>query len=143
MSRFFEFANNHPILLGLLIALIVAFFLLESRRQGAKVSPSELGILTNNQGAKVIDLREPKEFNAGHIAGSQNIPFSRLSENIDSLKATGAPLIFVCKMGTVAGSAIVKLDHQDTYRLAGGIMNWQSSGLPLVTPKSSKTKVKS
>ena len=51
MSRFFEFANNHPILLGLLIALIVAFFLLESRRPGAKVSPSELGILTNNQGA--------------------------------------------------------------------------------------------
>ena len=140
MSRFFEFANNHPVLLGLLIALIIVFFLLESRRQGSKVSPSELGILTNNQGAKVIDLREQKDFKAGHIAGSQNIPFSRLSDNIDSLKATGTPLIFVCKMGTVAGSAIAKLDHKDTYRLAGGIMNWQSSGLPLVASKTSKSK---
>ena len=59
MSRFFEFASNHPVLMGLLIALIIVFFLLESRRQGAKVSPSELGILTNQQGAKVIDLDGP------------------------------------------------------------------------------------
>lgn len=140
MARYFEFMQNHPILVGLFLALLVLFFVLDSKRGGKKVSPSQVGIMTN-EGAKLIDIRESKEYKQGHIAGSRNIPYSRLNDHIDELKAIPEPIIIICKIGANAASAIAKLEPHTAFRLDGGIMNWQSQGLPLVTAKDeSKTK---
>lgn len=138
MSRYFEFMQNHPVLVGSFAALLVLFFILEGKRSGKKVSANQLGLLTNNQNAEVIDLREPKDFNQGHISGSRNIPYSRLKDHMDELKAATHPLVFVCKMGTIAGSAVAQLHKPDAYRLDGGIMSWQSQGLPLIGAKTEK-----
>lgn len=136
MERWFEFMGNHPFLFGILGILIILFFVLESRRSGRKISPQSLGILTKAQNAILIDLRDKKDFSQGHISGSRNIPYSQLDTHIEELKTTDRPLIFICNMGQIAGSALQKIGHQDSYRLDGGIMNWKSQGLPLI--KSSK-----
>lgn len=142
MERFFEFALNHPLLVGTFFTLIILFFLLENIRSGKKVAPQQVGLLANNQGASIIDLRDPKDFKEGHISGSKNIPFSRLKDNLDELKAQTNPIIMVCKMGTVAGSAVQQIGHQNAYRLDGGILNWKSQGLPLVQDKANKSSKK-
>ncbi|KAA8732698.1 rhodanese-like domain-containing protein [Acinetobacter qingfengensis] len=132
MERWLEFMGNHPILFGVLGVLIVLFFVLESRRNGRKISPQALGILTKAQNAQLIDLRDGKDFKQGHISGSRNIPYSQLDKHIEELKAYDRPLIFICNMGQVAGSALQKVGHHDSYRLDGGIINWKGQNLPLV-----------
>lgn len=138
MERWFEFMGNHPFLFGLLFVLGIIFFMVENKRSGKKIAPSELGLLTNNQKARVIDIRPSNKFKEGYIQGSENIPFTELKDHITSLNSATVPLIFVCDMGLQAGTAVHLLNKTDVYRLEGGIAGWQAQGMPLVGTKSKK-----
>lgn len=135
MERWFEFMGNHPFLFGILAVLIVLFFVFEGRRSGRKISPQSLGILVKVKNAILIDLRDAKDFREGHISGSRNIPYSQLSSHIEELKGSDRPLVFICNLGQVAGSALQQVGHADSYRLDGGVSNWKVQGLPLVKAK--------
>ena len=132
MERFLTFMSHHPILFGLLALLLVAYFILESQRSGRKVSPQGLGILTQAQQAQLIDLRDERDFKQGHITGSRNIPYRQLDQHLDELRQDSRPLIFICNLGQVAGAALQKVAHPQSYRLDGGITHWRAQGLPLV-----------
>lgn len=138
MQRFFEFMGNHPFLFGTLALLIIIFFMVESKRSGKKIAPSELGLLVNNQNARLIDIRPKAKFETGHIQGSENIPFTELKNHLTNLSATTVPVIFVCEMGMQAGTAVALLGKDNVYRLEGGILGWQSAGMPLVGAKKKK-----
>lgn len=127
--------GNHPFLFGILFFLIITFFMIETKRGGKKITPNTLGLMVNNQNAQLIDIRPKKDFEKGYIQGSRNIPFTELKNHIDSLRQSENPLIFICQMGMTAGTAVAMIGKDHVYRLDGGIMNWQSSGLPLVTEK--------
>lgn len=135
MERWFEFMGNHPFLFGLLAVLVVLFFVLEGKRNGRKIAPQSLGILVKAKNAMLIDLRDAKDYRAGHISGSRNIPYSKLASHIEELKDANRPLVFICNLGQVAGTALSQVGHTDSYRLDGGIANWKAQGLPLVKPK--------
>ncbi len=137
MERWLEFMGNHPFLFGTLGVLLVLFFIFEGQRNGRTISPQSLGILVKAKNAMLIDLRDAKDFREGHISGSRNIPYSQIANHVDELKATERPLVFICNLGQVAGSALQKVGHNDSYRLDGGISNWKAQGLPLV--KGNKT----
>lgn len=132
LERFLEFMQHHPILFGILAALVVAYYWLEAKQHGHKISPQALGSFVNTQKALIIDLRDAKEFREGHISGSRNIPFSSLKSHLDELRESSQPIVMVCKMGQTSGSAIQQVGGTHLYRLDGGIMSWQSQGLPLV-----------
>lgn len=127
--------GNHPFLFGILFVLIFLFFTIETKRGGKKINPNALGLMVNNENAQLIDIRPKKDFEKGYIQGSRNIPFTELKDHIDSLKKSENPLIFICQMGMVAGTAVAMIGKENVYRLDGGIMNWQASGLPLVNEK--------
>ena len=135
MERWFEFMGNHPFLFGALAVLLVLFFVIEGKRGGRKISPQSLGILVKAQNAMLIDLRDAKDFREGHISGSRNIPYSKITSHIEELKAAERPLVFICNSGQVAGTALQQVGHNDAYRLDGGINNWKAQGLPLVKAK--------
>lgn len=135
MERWFEFMGNHPFLFALLAVLIVLFFIVEGKRNGRKVSAQSLGILVKSQNAILIDLRDTKDYREGHISGSRSIPYSKLSSHIEELKTSDRPLVFICNLGQVAGSALSQVGHSNSYRLDGGVANWKAQGLPLVKPK--------
>ena len=132
MERWLEFMGNHPFLFGTLGVLMVLFFVLEGQRNGRKISPQSLGILVKAKNAQLIDLRDAKDFRDGHISGSRNIPYSQINAQAEELKASDRPLVFICNLGQVAGTALQTVAHADSYRLDGGISNWKAQGLPLV-----------
>lgn len=127
--------GNHPFLFGALAVLLVVFFLIEGKRGGRKISPQSLGILVKAQNAMLIDLRDTKDFREGHISGSRNIPYSKITSHLEELKTSERPLVFICNLGQVAGTALQQVGHQDAYRLDGGVNNWKAQGLPLVKAK--------
>ena len=135
MERWLEFMGNHPFLFGSLGVLIVLFFVLEGQRNGRKISPQSLGILVKAKNAMLIDLRDAKDFREGHISGSRNIPYSQITSHLEELKSSDCPLVFICNLGQIAGTALQQVGHADSYRLDGGVNNWKVQGLPLIKSK--------
>lgn len=135
MERLFEFMGNHPFLFGMLFVCTIAFFSVESKRSGRKIAPQALGLLVNNENAKLIDIRPANKFATGHIAGSRNIPFTELKNHLPELQAMTTPIVFICDIGMQAGMAVQLLAKPNAMRLEGGIANYQAQGLPLVGGK--------
>jgi len=136
MDRFIEFAVNHWILVSVFIGLLVAVLVNESRRGGRGVSSQQLTHLINRDSAVVIDVREVADYEVGHITGSLNIPYARLTDSLGQLdQHKQVPVILVCKMGQHSGEAgriLHAAGFEDVRRLTGGVGSWTADGLPLV-----------
>lgn len=50
-------------------------------------------------GAMVLDVRSPGEFNSGHIQGAINISVDQLAANMNRLKDKNQPIITCCASG--------------------------------------------
>lgn len=55
-------------------------------------------------GASIIDVRSPAEFQGGHVAGSINIPLPELAPRLSKYPKT-TPVVFCCASGGRSGSA--------------------------------------
>jgi len=136
MEQFFEFFVNHWILASILLGLLILLALDSNQKSGPKVSTHEATRLINQQDALVLDIREKKEFKAGHIVDALNIPFTSLATRKDELKDKARPVIVVCKSGQTASAASKMLKDAgfaEVYRLSGGMMDWTGNNLPVVT----------
>jgi len=136
MQQLFEFVANHPFLIGTFALLLALFVRNETRRGGQGVSPQQLVNLVNKDGAVVVDVREPKEFAAGHIVAAVNIPHGTLPSRVSEIeKFKDKPVALVCKMGQHAGAAgtvLRKAGFQNVMRLSGGMIEWRNQNLPVV-----------
>jgi len=136
MDQLFEFVSNHYILIAVFVFLLFAFFINEGKQGGAAISTSNLVTLVNREGAVILDVRDSKEFGAGHIAGAVNIPHSAIDARVGELDAhKEKPLVLVCKMGqhsSAVGRKLKAHGFEDVRRLSGGMAEWSASNLPLV-----------
>jgi rhodanese-related sulfurtransferase len=135
-DQLFEFIGNHPILVGTFVLLLVLFVRNEAARGGRGVSPQELVNLVNREQAVVLDVRDAKEFGAGHIVGAVNIPHMALGGRLSEIeKYKDKPIAVVCKMGQHAGAVgaqLRKAGFGHVTRLNGGMIEWRNQNLPVV-----------
>ncbi|MGE5518793.1 MAG: rhodanese-like domain-containing protein [Candidatus Dadabacteria bacterium] len=73
-----------------------------------------------NEGAVIIDVRSPQEYNSGHIKGSKNIPLNTLAARVDEIKSLNKPVITVCHSGMRSGSAKSFLEEKGLKVVNGG-----------------------
>ena len=88
------------------------------------------------QGATVLDVRNPDEYDEGHLPGAVLVPLGDLGERVDDVPDTnGGPLYVVCSMGGRSRRAAQFLRAQgiDAINLAGGMIAWTDEGHPVVT----------
>ncbi len=93
----------------------------------------------------IIDVREPKEYAAGHIEGAVNIPLRELMKHLDELPTNKTAYILVyCHSQKRATHALVilhELGYAKAYNLQGGITaytEWLKTH-PLPTPGPTPT----
>src|SRR5262245_62741472 len=81
----------------------------------------------------VLDVREPVEWDYGHIQGAIHSPLSLLPVRLGELPA-GQTLV-VCKIGGRSAQAVAWLQRQghDAVNLAGGMIDWEAAGRPMVS----------
>jgi rhodanese-related sulfurtransferase len=91
--------------------------------------------LINHKNALVLDVREPSEYNNGHLLNAKLLPLGKLNERVAELeKYKEQPILVVCRSGNRSGSAcaiLAKHGYAQAYNLAGGVTAWQSSNMPL------------
>src|SRR5512147_3104813 len=68
--------------------------------------------LNENPKPLVLDVREPSEYAAGHIAGSESIPLQQLSQRMSELPKE-REIICVCASGSRSSSAARQLMKND------------------------------
>ncbi len=91
----------------------------------------------------VIDIREPSEYRREHIAGSHNIPSSKLAAT-DFSADKDKTAIFHCQRGyrtKTAKDAILACGFKETYCIPAGLQQWKSCNLPLVCDKSAPIEI--
>jgi rhodanese-related sulfurtransferase len=84
------------------------------------------------EGALLLDVREPHEWNAGHAAGARHVPLWELPERLDALPRDRQVLV-VCRSGHRSSRATSLLVRSgfDAVNLDGGMRAWVTAGLPL------------
>ena len=84
--------------------------------------------LMQQQGAVVVDVREPHEYAAGHIPGAYNIPKDTVLTNADllALKDAQTPIMVYCRSGGRAGDVLDALaeDGFSYIMNIGGVLTW-------------------
>ncbi|TYR82435.1 rhodanese-like domain-containing protein [Priestia megaterium] len=76
--------------------------------------------------AQLIDIREPNEFENGHILGARNIPLSQFRMRIKEFRKD-QPVYLYCQSGMRTGRAAQILRRngiKDIYDLKGGFKTW-------------------
>jgi len=56
-------------------------------------------------GVKVVDVRTPAEFAAGHVPGALNIPFDEMARRHGEIGPPSTPILIYCRTGHRSGIA--------------------------------------
>lgn len=85
----------------------------------------------------IIDVREPEEYQTGHISRAKLIPLGELNKRMNELPKD-QELICVCASGSRSSSATRQLIRSGftAINMNGGMHSWLRAGLPIKTGKS-------
>ena len=135
METLFLFIGENYIVFFLLLFFILLLFLHEKNQGGKKIDSNEVTRLINKEDGLLFDLRSSSEYSSGHIVGAYNVEPKQILEKINSLKTPKErPIILICRTGSSSSSAgkeLKKVGFQSINVMSGGMMSWQSQGLPL------------
>ncbi|WP_434696630.1 thiosulfate sulfurtransferase GlpE [Pseudomonas sp. Z1-14] len=93
-----------------------------------RISPEQAQAL-REQGAVVVDVRDPATFAALHISGSKHLDNHSLADFIRAADLD-APTVVVCYHGNSSQSAagyLVSQGFSDVYSLDGGFELWRAT----------------
>ncbi|MEX0785094.1 MAG: rhodanese-like domain-containing protein [Dehalococcoidia bacterium] len=85
-------------------------------------------------GAHVIDVREPHEYQSGHVPGATLIPVNSVFARREELPKDGS-IVFVCAVGQRSAlacemAAAAGFQPDKLYNLEGGTEAWIKAGEP-------------
>ncbi|WP_066193008.1 MULTISPECIES: rhodanese-like domain-containing protein [Gracilibacillus] len=122
------------ILIGILVAFILFAVYRYFKQRRVLTTLSQADFREGYRKAQLIDVREPKEFDGGHILGARNIPLTQLKQRLTELRKD-QPIYLYCQNGSRSIRAALLLNKQgykQLYQLDGGYKKW--------TGKIKKTK---
>jgi rhodanese-related sulfurtransferase len=85
-------------------------------------------------GGYVLDVREPEEWEAGHISGALHIPLSELGARYREI-ASDQPLYVICRSGSRSDYAAQALAQAgwDARNVTDGMIGWHAAGRPMTS----------
>ncbi len=86
-------------------------------------------------GAFLLDVREPDEWTAGHVEGATLIPLGQLADRVDEVPRD-QQVVVMCRSGNRSAEGrdiLLQAGFPSVTSLAGGINDWIAQGKPVVT----------
>lgn len=81
----------------------------------------------------LVDVREPGEYEAGHIAGAVLAPLANVEEKLANVEK-GREIVLVCRSGNRSGKAYRRLEargYTNLTNLDGGMLAWEKLEYPV------------
>lgn len=102
-----------------------------------EVTPEEAAALVAD-GAFLLDVREPDEWQAGHAPHAVHVPMAQVPDRIEEVPRDRR-VVAVCRSGGRSRAVTEGLvgAGYDAVNLAGGLRAWEAADLPLVTDDGS------
>ncbi len=97
---------------------------------------AELKRLQANSQAQLVDVREPAEYQAGHIPEAINIPLRRLTQQLDQV-ARDRPVVLYCSSGYRSAMGVVTLHllgYNNVQGFPPSFAAWQTAGEAIAQP---------
>ncbi|MFD1018722.1 rhodanese-like domain-containing protein [Thalassobacillus hwangdonensis] len=114
------------VLIGLLVVLILFGLYRFMKTRKILTTLTEDEFRQNYRKAQLIDVREPKEYEGGHILGARNIPLSQMRNRLIEIRKD-KPVYLYCQSGTRstrAAALLNKKGYKDLNHLKGGFKKW-------------------
>jgi rhodanese-related sulfurtransferase len=85
------------------------------------------------EGAHLLDVREPAEWDAGHAPGALWIPLGDLGARLDEVPADGTVAV-ICRSGgrSAAATEALRSTGIDAVNVFGGMKAWEAEGFEVV-----------
>lgn len=125
--------NNKKIWLilgGLAILALFVVYGIQTFTKNVDNAPIEISVLDANKmrddGAFILDVREPNEWEAVHIPGATLIPLGELENRISELPAD-QPIVVVCRSGNrsrTAANLLRSSGLSNVSSMSGGMNEW-------------------
>lgn len=132
-------------LAGAVLIALVAFFVWRQLNPGT--SPAEAALPVEitvpqaaekrDQGAFILDVRQPEEWEQFHIPGATLIPLGDLPARLSEVPQD-QDVVVVCRTGRRSAEGrdiLLAAGYPRVTSMAGGVTEWQAQGLPIATGK--------
>jgi rhodanese-related sulfurtransferase len=127
--------------LALIAVLITGGVLLSQNTSGAATAamPKEISVqeayAMRQDGAFILDVRQPEEWEEYHIPGSTLIPLGELETRLDEVPKD-KEIVVVCRSGNRSQQGrdiLASAGFTQVTSMAGGLKDWRSSGYETVS----------
>ncbi len=101
--------------------------------QESEIDPERVAAwLEQDPSLQVIDVREPYEREAGHIAGTRHIQLVDLTSQASTVERE-RPVVFYCRVGARSRMAAqaFRAAGYEAYTMSGGLRRWAQEQRPL------------
>ena len=87
-----------------------------------------------DSGERVIDVREPDEFEAARVPGATLVPLATVPQRVDAFMGDGTTYV-ICRSGgrSMQACEFVAARGADVANVAGGMLAWIATGRDVVS----------
>ncbi|KGR91496.1 hypothetical protein CD30_05420 [Ureibacillus massiliensis 4400831 = CIP 108448 = CCUG 49529] len=113
--------------IAIILVLIIIYVLVNTFRLKKSVTNlSQEQFIQGYRKAQLIDVRETKEFDSGHILGARNIPSTQLRQRYKEIRPDLPVYLYCQNSGRSARAALFlkKKGYNQLYQLQGGFKTW-------------------
>jgi rhodanese-related sulfurtransferase len=131
----FVFVQEQIFLVGALVLLIFAFYRKETSAGGAKLSTSQVVQAMNAETAILLDVRDSKDYDQGHVTNAINIPHDKVADSLKQLEKYREKQIVITDNIGQHAATVSRLLAKAGFNVAlmrGGMSEWKTEGLPVV-----------
>ncbi len=137
MEQLLEFAAENRWLVS--AALVIGTMLVYNELRLARVarfavSPAQ-AVQLMNSGALVLDIRDEKAYNEGHLKGAKRVDLASLADQLkDFERYKSKRVVAYDERGTLAARAVAALRRnafEHAYLLRGGLAAWREENMPV------------
>ncbi|MGE7111177.1 rhodanese-like domain-containing protein [Lysinibacillus sp. NPDC047702] len=115
------------ITIGVVLVVLIAYIGINAMRLKKAVSNlTQEQFIEGYRKAQLIDVREQKEFDAGHILGARNVPSTTLRQRYKEIRPDLPVYLYCQNTGRSSRAALFlkKRGYNQIYQLQGGFRTW-------------------
>jgi len=105
-----------------------------ARAQIREVSPAEVkAMLERKEPVVYLDVREPNEWNLGHLPGAVHLPRGNLESKVEGMIDRSKKVVIYCARGNrsaLAALTMQQMGYQDVASMSAGFAAWADIGGP-------------